>query len=167
MRKLGVLVSLLLVLILTAGCQDHAEFQGETVTANFEFDIPDAYIISEIGDNSCAVYKGTEVIGGIVLTNLNNGKIADIDKIELRQYLDSFAPSPLTYEYVAMYCSDNFDYVSINFVVTDPETQESTYYHHYLFERAGGCYDIWLIDELVAQDEQIELLESLWGSSCG
>ena len=97
------------------------------------------------------------------MTNLNNGKITDIDKTELRQYLESFAPIPLTYEYVAMYFSDNFDYVSINFAVTDPETQKSTYYHHYLFERDSGCYDLWLTDELVDEDEQIALLASLCG----
>lgn len=147
--------------ILTAGCQNHSDYQDETVVANFEFDLPDAYKISEKSDNSCVIYKGAEIVGGITLTNLNNGKIADIDKFELRQYLDLFAPSPLTYEYVAMYCSDKFDYVSINFTVTDPDTKETTYYHHYLFERAGGCYDLWMTDELIAQDEQISLLELL------
>lgn len=111
MRKLCFLFSLFLVLILTAGCQNHSDYQDETVVANFEFDLPDAYKISEMSDNSCVVYKGAETVGGIALTNLNNGKIADIDKFELRQYLDLFAPSPLAYEYVAMYCSDKFDYV--------------------------------------------------------
>lgn len=161
MRKMRVLVTLFCVLVFAAGCQNHAEYQEETVIGNFEFDIPDAYTMSEIADNSCTVYKETNAIGGIVFTNLNNGKIADIDKIELRKYLDSFAPSPLTYEYVAMYFSDNFDYVAINFVVTEPETDEKTYYHHYLFEKGDGCYDLWLMDEFVDENEQNELLVSV------
>ena len=161
MRNLRTLVAIFLVLLLTAGCQQDIDHQVEPAKANFEFELPDAYMISDIDDNDCTVYKGTEAIGGIVFTNLNNGKIADIDKTELRQYLDTFAPSPLTYEYVAMYFSDDIDYVSLNFAVTDPTTQEVAYYHHYLFERAGGCYDLWLIDELVGEDEQVALLASL------
>lgn len=161
MRKFGVFSTLLLVLILTIGCQNYVAYQKKTEKVNFEFNIPNAYTISEIDDYACEIYKGTEKIGGIVLTSLNDGKISDIDKTELRRYLDLFAPSPLSYEYVAMYCADDFDYVSIALEVWDPELQVARDYHHYLFEKAGCCYDLWLMDKLVDADEQNALLKSM------
>lgn len=159
MRKVGIIISVFLMALIIMGCQNREQLNTETTTADFTFYLPDEYSISDISDTGCSIYQGTEAVGGIVLTRLNNGSIVDIDKTELRQFLDTFAPVPLIYEYVAMYSSnDDYDYVSINFTVTDTETMESNNYHHYLFERNSGCYDLWLIDELVNEEEQKALL---------
>lgn len=160
MQKFNIMLSLILLMTAFAGCQSQVNTE-ETVAVNFASDFPSEYIISDIKDNGYAIYRNAEEIGGIVLTNLNNGSIIDIDKTELRQYLDTFAPVPLQYEYVSMFCSDDYgnDYVSIKFTVTDPDTETVNHYHHYLFEREGQCYDIWMIDTLVDSDEQLSLLE--------
>lgn len=159
MQKFNILLSLILLMTAFAGCQSQVNYE-ETVAVNFAYDFPSEYIISDIEDSGCVIYRNNEEIGGIVLTNLNNGSILDIDKTELRQYLDTFAPVPLQYEYVSMFCSDDYgnDYVSIKFTVMDPDTEAVNYYHHYLFEREGQCYDIWMIDTLVNEDEQLSLL---------
>lgn len=49
-------------------------------------------------------------------------------------------------------------YCNISFQITNTETTEVTNYHHYLFERASCCYDLWLSDELVSEDVQKEIL---------
>lgn len=63
------------------------------------------------------------LLGGIVITDLNPDRIADTDNTALRQYLETFAPLPLTYEYISMYCdTDDRTYTNITFRVNDPET---------------------------------------------
>lgn len=163
MRKFMIVISFIILMTTIAGCQSEGNQNAETAAANFAYDLPSEYIISDIGNTECTIYRDTEVIGGIVLTNLNNGSIEDIDKTELRQYLDTFAPAPLVYEYMAMFWTDDYynNYVSIKLTVTDPDTEASDNYHHYLFEKEGHCYDLWLIDTLVSEDEQLSLLATV------
>lgn len=144
------------------GCQRETEQSTVLETADFSFPVPEGYTIVDASETQCTICKDETVVGGIVMTDLNNGSIKDIDKTELRKYLDIFAPAPLIYEYMAMYFSDNsYDYISINFKVTDTGTMDENYYHHYLFEKSSSCYDLWLSDDLVSEDEQKEILTSI------
>lgn len=162
MRKYAIIIVVLTLAFFTTGCQDGEQLSIQGETSNFAFNLPEGYSISDIGDTCCSIYRDAEMVGGIVATDLNKGSIVDIDKTELRQYLDTFAPLPLTYEYISMYFSNGeYDYISINFTVSDTKTMQTKNYHHYLFERDAHCYDLWLDDELVDEDIQAEFLTTV------
>lgn len=162
MRKIQVIFSFLVFAFALIGCQSKPQQSTKSKTADFSFPIPEGYSIVDVSETKCTICKDKKAVGGIVITDLNNGSIKDIDKTDLRKYLDIFAPTPLIYEYMAMYFSENgFDYISINFKVTDTETTDVNYYHHYLFEKSFSCYDLWLSDDLVSEDEQKEILTTM------
>lgn len=129
---------------------------------DFLFDLPGKYSLTDMTSDRCSLMQDDLLLGGIVITDLDPDRIADTDKAALRQYLESFAPLPLTYEYISMYCdTDDRAYTNITLRINNPETGSSSNYHHYLFKKGDKCYDLWIDDACMEEEEQHVLVSSV------
>lgn len=129
---------------------------------DFLFDLPGKYSLTDMTSDRCSLMQDDLLLGGIVITDLDPDRIADTDKAALRQYLESFAPLPLTYEYISMYCdTDDRAYTNITLRINNPETGSSSNYHHYLFKKGDKCYDLWIDGACMEEEEQHVLVSSV------
>lgn len=158
MRKSFLIIFFLLSTVL-GGC---GVSKSSTPVGDFLFDLPGKYSLTDMTSDRCSLMQDDLLLGGIVITDLNPDRIADTDNTALRQYLETFAPLPLTYEYISMYCdTDDRTYTNITFRVNDPETGSSSNYHHYLFKKDDKCYDLWIDDAYTDEEEQRMLVSSV------
>lgn len=158
MRKKNFTFCLLAAVILS-GCGTK---KAPALSGDFLFDLPGKYSLADITEDHCSLLCDDEPIGGILITNLDPSSIADANGMAILQYLETFAPLPLTYEYIAMYCdTEEHTYTNITLRVTDPETGTSNNYHHYLFEKDSLCYDLWIDDTCMQEEDQQALLTGI------
>ena len=158
MHKSFLIIFFLLSTVL-GGC---GASKSSTTGGDFLFDLPGKYSLTDMTSDRCSLMQDDLLLCGIVITDLNPDRIADTDNIALRQYLETFAPLPLTYEYISMYCdTDDRTYTNITFRVNDPETGSSSNYHHYLFKKGDKCYDLWIDDACMDEEEQRAFVRSV------
>ncbi len=148
MRKFTVLITLLMIAAVTAGCGANLSNPSEPAAAandSFDFSLPEGYEIAGISDTACSILRNGEAVGGMVLTGLDPAVIEktgqETEDMALSKYLDSCAQPPLGAEYIAMQADGHLE---ISFQATNFDTGESHRYLRTLFEKDSKCYDLWV-----------------------
>lgn len=110
-----------------------------------------------VGDDS--TFQGNEPkIGGLIQTDLDYSALGQDGSDALTQYVDAMAPLPLIPEYIAMGADGSY---AMNLRITNPETQEVTNSSHFFFERDGVCFDLWLDDDALTDEEKEVFLDGI------
>lgn len=99
----------------------------------------------------CSIVKEGIVVGGIIVTGL---EAVSLDAIDTNAYVSTLGPYP---EYIAM---RGEDFISITVKYTEADTGRIHNSQHYLFIRNGACYDLWLDNDNVPQEERGIFLEA-------
>lgn len=113
------------------------------------FTVPEEYTIEQVNDNTILIRKGEQVVGGIMLTDLDPACLKDTERENIREYIYSLASLPLSPEYVCMYSGDR---IIASIRITNLETGESTEQSHTFFEHQSKCYDYWY-DKLILDEK--------------
>lgn len=150
MKKTAILF-LILVLGITimAGCQN----TPKSPKADFSFQIPDGYTILDATDTSCSIVSNETVVGGIILTQLNEKDLnSKPHSDDFYRYMDSVAGPDLISEYILMGTGDKELIEVVNHMVTDPETDEVHNYQRLFFVRNSAIYDMWFDMEVMDEN---------------
>lgn len=162
MKKFTGIICAILCMVLPTILGGCGSSKTPAPAGDFLFDLPRKYSLADMTSDRCSLMQDDLLLGGIAITDLDPDGIADTDNTALRQYLESFAPLPLTYEYISMYCdTDDRAYTNITLRINNPETGSSSNYHHYLFEKDDKCYDLWMDDACMDEEEQRVLVRSV------
>ena len=152
-----VLCLLLSFLFLLSGCHTAEPMETESVPGNisdYSFSLPEGYLFAANQVNSLDILKDGNVIGGLVLTELDTSCLQDTGDADVHNYVNSYGPMPLICEYIIM----QFDeFLSISMAVTDPDTDIRTESLHHLFAHESQCFDLWF-DSAMSSDEDHDLI---------
>lgn len=175
MHKLKIVLAIMLVALLLAGCRSGSEETRDVSsdvetsapnTANssenvksaaFDFGVPKGYEISNITENSCDIVQDGQVVGGFRLTDLDVRCAEDIHREEIFTYLGTLVTEDETFEYI----SDNWSGCTrIFYTITDLKTEDSYEEVHHLFAKDDLCYDLWLDGRYVDRDNTDPFLKA-------
>ena len=161
MKKLCLLVA---ICLLFSGCAISAPSEPSTVSAAYpagsasDFSLPKGYTFEEDTTASIIRTEDSQIVGGIIVTDLHNDCVLEDTCTHLREYLTGLAQTPKYVEYLSM-LSDSKAYISV--AITDPENDPRAEQSHTLFEKDTLWFDIWVDKELVTEEERDNLLKAV------
>ncbi len=140
-------LSLMIVLVFS-GCK-----KEEPTKADFGFEMPEGYMISDLSENSCKITREEDhqAIGGINITSLS---VKDLNEGKYAGYIDEVSGSELGAEYFSWEGGSRrhpIEYVTQT--VSYPDTEVKREYQRVLFEHNKSVYDMWFDTELINKEE--------------
>lgn len=162
MYKLSKLIILSLICLFFSSCYQSPPVPTEPIpeTLPFEFPLPGGYTLITKSDNAISIIQNEQVIGGIIRTDLDVNCIADTNCTHIKEYLKSFASPPLFVDYINMYFG-GFAYITLQ--ISDYETGPVSNQCHTLFNQDAVCFDYWVDDALVTDEERGSIFKSILG----
>lgn len=133
------LSALLLAALLVSSC-----FPLAARAADFDLTLPEGLLMPSacMTEKECAIICCGQRIGGVILTDLNPMALAMDSKDKVLNYLVQYVPETLFYEYMMDWGPG--DVMTVDWIMIDPEVMRSREFRHYLYEKDGSVYDLWL-----------------------
>lgn len=156
MKKRSMILLVLLVMLMSVGCQTVASDTAAVPT--FDFELPEGYTIDHIAGNSCDIVSGDEVVGGFMRTDLDVACIDTQDFDTIFAYLKTYTAPNETFEFFMDHWTSCLNVVV---KITNTQTSESYEQYHHLFEKDGACYDMWLDGLYVERDSVEEFVDAV------
>lgn len=124
-------------------------------TGVFDFNLPADCHIPEtaITATDCPIICAGQRIGGFIYTDLSPEVLKNWDVEAIAQYLKQYVRPTLECEYMI----DGVDPISAALIIVDLENNDFHEYMHFLFEKDGGVYDLWLDTRYVDGEFQNEI----------
>lgn len=104
--------------------------------------LPENFIIpaDSITDTACSIFCIGQQVGGIIKTDLSTDVLVNSDYDAVGNYLGKFVPEGLVFDTMI----DGGYPITADLVLVNPDTKASREFMHYLYEKDGFCYDLWL-----------------------
>lgn len=153
-------ILLALLLVLLTGC---SEKDTEVKQADFSFNTPEGYSLSDVTDESCNIVSDEDgaVIGGITVTSLSPELLTNEDSTtEIMTYLQNAFHKTNNVEFIALYGGKDNPSVTINLTKIADDTGEKTHFRHIFFEKDGIVYHMWFDLDVVDQAVTDEIAAS-------
>lgn len=160
MRKYNVIITLLFIAMILAGCQRQS-FGPIQAPPAFEFSLPEGFALADATDESCSIVRDGETVGGFVRTGLDVNCMGGANKKAVDVYLETYAAAPLECEYMMSYWEGKQPRIDVAFNTLDLETKERHDFRHYLFEKDEVLFDMWLDSELVDEGTGAQLMDTV------
>lgn len=156
MKKRSLILLVVLVMLMSAGCQ---ATESDTAAApTFDFALPEGYAVDHIAGNTCDIVSGEEVVGGFTRTDLDVSCIDTQDFDTIFAYLETYTAQNETFEFFMDHWTSCLNIV---FKITNTQTNEAYEQYHHLFEKDGVCYDMWLDGRYVERDSTEIFVDAL------
>ena len=140
-------ILLALLLVLLAGCSGRA---AEVKQADFSFNTPEGYSLSDVTDESCNIVSVTS-LSPELLTNEDS-------TTEIMTYLQNEFHKTNNVEFIALYGGKENPSVTINLTKIADDTGEKAHFRHIFFEKDAVVYHMWFDLDVVDQPTVDEIV---------
>lgn len=128
--------------------------------AEGDFDVPQGFSISEVGDGKYNIICAEQRVGGIIRTELGTDVLKDHDLDAVLDYLMTYVPEGLEREYMAGHGTREYDPIDVSLILVNLENMSIREFKHWFFLKDGACYDLWLDTTYVDGEEECLILKS-------
>lgn len=155
MRKFYVMIIVLCLVMMISGCKMTTS-DNTDASANFDFTLPEGFVMEDVTDTACSVVRDGETVGGFILTDMKVSDLTDSRSAALLLYLENIAEGTEYFSWEGGDSEHPIQYLSQYF--TDSHTQEKREYYRVFFVRDSSVYDMWFDTELIDEDAISEFL---------
>lgn len=126
-------------------------------------ELPEGYTAAYPSEDRCDFVRDEDgaTVGGILTTQLHRRDLSKKGTQKIMAYLQGEFHKTNNVEFIAFFGGDGDPKVGVTLTKNDDVTGEQRHFYHHFFEKEGYVYHLWFDKDVLSDDAEEEITESL------